>query len=399
MIGLATLLAVTGGLTAVGIGEHLLHQKNLRRIPLRIHVNGTRGKSSVTRLIAAGLRQSGRVTCAKTTGSTARMLLPDAREVAIFRPAGANIIEQKRIVATAAAYNAEALVIECMALIPELQSLCEFKLIRATHAVITNARPDHLDVMGPRSVDVAKALCGMLPPGGRAYTAERDQLEVLKAAARDRKCSLEVISDDEVEALDPESLAKFRYTEHPENVALALRVLDDVGVDRELALSGMQAATPDPGALSIYEVEFFGRKLHFFNGFAANDPVSSEQLWRMACERFPEVERRIAIFNCRADRPERSIQLGRALGRWLPADYAVLTGSGTYLFARSATKAGYDGSRLVFAEGLPVEEVFERTLSLVDDSATIVGLGNIGGQGLPLVRYFRNRGIQVSNDA
>ena len=55
-----------------------------------------------------------------------------------------------------------------MALQPELQALSEFKLLRATHAVITNARPDHLDVMGPTATDVARALCGMIPPGGTA---------------------------------------------------------------------------------------------------------------------------------------------------------------------------------------------------------------------------------------
>ena len=42
-----------------GMAEYAYHLKNLRSIPIRIHVNGTRGKSSVTRLIAAGLREGG----------------------------------------------------------------------------------------------------------------------------------------------------------------------------------------------------------------------------------------------------------------------------------------------------------------------------------------------------
>ena len=40
-----------------GVLEYQNHQKSLDSIPIRIHVNGTRGKSSVTRLIAAGLRE------------------------------------------------------------------------------------------------------------------------------------------------------------------------------------------------------------------------------------------------------------------------------------------------------------------------------------------------------
>src|SRR5215510_904106 len=121
MTGFWLLFSVTLLVTLGALVEGLLHRRNLARIPIRIHVNGTRGKSSVTRLIAAGLREGGLVTCAKTTGTLARMILPNGREVPIFRPAGANVIEQKRIVAAAAAHGADALVIECMALQPELQ--------------------------------------------------------------------------------------------------------------------------------------------------------------------------------------------------------------------------------------------------------------------------------------
>ncbi|TMQ71806.1 MAG: poly-gamma-glutamate synthase PgsB, partial [Candidatus Eisenbacteria bacterium] len=46
-------LALVAGLAAYGVWETRSHLGNLARVPLRIHVNGTRGKSSVTRLIAA----------------------------------------------------------------------------------------------------------------------------------------------------------------------------------------------------------------------------------------------------------------------------------------------------------------------------------------------------------
>src|SRR5690606_34989028 len=122
MSGTQLLILIFVLLVGWGAVEHYRHMENLRRIPIRIHVNGTRGKSSVTRLIAAALREAGLLTCAKTTGTLARMILPDGREVPIFRPAGANIIEQGRIVGAAAAYGAQALVVECMALQPELQA-------------------------------------------------------------------------------------------------------------------------------------------------------------------------------------------------------------------------------------------------------------------------------------
>ena len=52
-------LALSLVLLALGIVENSRHQRNLKKIPIRIHVNGTRGKSTTTRLIAGILRQAG----------------------------------------------------------------------------------------------------------------------------------------------------------------------------------------------------------------------------------------------------------------------------------------------------------------------------------------------------
>ncbi len=84
-----TLLLAAGAafLTSLGYLESWAHRRALNRIPIRIHVNGTRGKSSVTRLIAAGLRAGGIRTCAKTTGTLPRMIMPDGTEYPVFRPA------------------------------------------------------------------------------------------------------------------------------------------------------------------------------------------------------------------------------------------------------------------------------------------------------------------------
>ena len=58
------------------------HRRHLRAIPVRIHVAGTRGKSTTTRLIAAGLRAGGLRVVAKTTGTEPRLIYPDGSEAA-----------------------------------------------------------------------------------------------------------------------------------------------------------------------------------------------------------------------------------------------------------------------------------------------------------------------------
>ena len=378
-------------LVLLGLLEALLHRRNISRIPIRIHVNGTRGKSSVTRLIAGGLRAGGITTCAKTTGTLARMILPDASEYPVFRPSGANVIEQVRIISTARNYDAQAIVVECMALQPHLQWLSESRFLKSTHGVITNARPDHLDVMGPTESDVALALAGTTPMGAKLFTAEAERLAVFREAAADRKTALFAVGPEEVAAVSDEEMEGFSYVEHKENVALALLVCEDLGVERTRALQGMWKAPPDPGVMTISHIRFFGRDIHFVNAFAANDPQSTEQLWDMALDRFPDVEKRIAIFNCRADRPTRSQQLGGACAHWRPADIYLLLGSATYLFLKSALSEGVPLKKMLVLERESESDIFEIVLERMGRSAVIVGMGNAKGHGLSLARFFYNR--------
>lgn len=386
--------ATTASMVAIESFRLWQHRQKLKKIPVRIHINGTRGKSSVTRLITAGLRAGNLKVFAKTTGTLPRVILSDGKEYPVFRPGGANVIEQKRIVSIAADQGADCLVLECMALNPILQWLSEDKIIRATHGVITNARPDHLDVMGPGEEDVAKALAATVPIRGKIFTGMGAHQEIFLAAAQDRHSEYLPLSEAEVAEISAQDLAKFAYIEHAENAALALMVCESLGVDRKKALSAMQRAKPDPGAMTDYEIHFFGgRRFHFINGFAANDPQSTETVWRLAMTKFREVRNRIAIFNCRADRPERSLQLGRAFVGWPLPDRVVLMGTGTFIFARSAEKAGFDLGKLVFADEDNVELIFERIVDIAGPSALIVGMGNIGGMGLELVRFFKNRAV------
>lgn len=393
MDGILLVAVGTALLTFVGIVEGLRHRRNLRAIPIRIHVNGTRGKSAVTRLIAAGLRAGGIRTCAKTTGTLARMIFPDGSEYPVHRPARANIREQIRIVRSAVRARAEALVIECMALQPALQSLCELRLVQSTHGVITNARADHLDVMGPTSVDVAKSLSGTVPLSARLYTAEQKHLPILRYAAQDRDCDLIEVDEDAVASVSWDELDRFPYVEHPDNVALALRVCQDLGVERNTALAGMWDAQPDPGVMSVYQVQEADRQIAFVNGFAANDPESTGKIWELILARFSRMAHRIAIINCRADRPDRSEQIASSCLEWTRADHYLVVGTATDIFVRKAIAAGMDACCLTQAEKEPVDELIDHVNEIAGHSAMVMGMGNISGPGLELVRYYRDRAV------
>ena len=216
------LLCFCLGLLVAGVAEQRNHLTHLRSIPRRVLINGIRGKSSITRLCAGALRGGGLVVVAKTTGTAARFIYPDASEEPVYRKFGiANVIEQLGIVRRAAAFHPDVLVIECMAVAAALQEINQTKLIRSTIGVLSNVREDHLAEMGPTLNDVARSLSRSMPVGGVCVTAERERLPIIAEEARRRNCRLVVV--DPASVSDAE-MRGFSWITFKENVAIALAV-------------------------------------------------------------------------------------------------------------------------------------------------------------------------------
>ena len=390
------LIVATVLLVGYWIHEYWRHQRNVNAIPIRIHVNGTRGKSSVTRLIAAGLRAGGKRTVAKTTGTTPRVILPDGRESAIIRLMGANIIEQKYIFRYAAKEHPDAVVIECMAVNPAYQWITERKFVRSTVSVITNCRADHLDVMGPTEESVAMSLSNTIPSNGICYTAEDNYFPLLKKVAKQRNCKIYQIRPTDV---TQEELAKFNYIEHAENVQLALAVCAELGVPRHIALEGMQNSHPDPGALKKYVIYDEGKTLYFYNIFAANDPDSTARIINMITGHLDNVEK-IIILNSRADRVFRSKQLLEAISK-LDFSYLLLTGELPDKIAAYAHHIGIPDKKVIPLGEPSPEVIYDKVLNLTEKEAHILGIGNIAGRikyGSQIVAYFKHKSKQHYED-
>lgn len=317
--------ALLAGVIVFLLAESWLHSRRLLAIPSRILVNGIRGKSSTSRLIWGALHEQ-LVTVGKTTGSAARVILPRGHEVPVRRPQGVvNVIEQIAVVKRAWLAGAQALVIECMAVMPELQQLNQERLIRSHIGVITNVREDHLAEMGPTLDDVARSLCRSMPRDGVCVTAESDRLPILLEEAAKRNCTLVYADPDSV---TDQEMAGFSYITFKENVAIALAVAHEMLIPRATALSGMYKANPDPGVLRVDRVAHGGRTFDAVNLFAANDPQSTManiDLLRDRGQLAPTVS---IVINCRPDRGERNAQMGALIERINPAS-VFLIGSPT----------------------------------------------------------------------
>ncbi|MFD9176923.1 poly-gamma-glutamate synthase PgsB [Streptomyces diastaticus] len=387
MLFLYCVLVVCGAvLLTAGVIEQRRHFTNLEHIPSRVLVNGIRGKSSITRLCAGALRGGGLTTVAKTTGTAARFIHPDATEEPVYRKFGiANVVEQIGIVRRAATYHPDALVIECMAVMPALQEINQSKLIRSTIGVLCNVREDHLAEMGPTLDDVARSLSRSMPEGGICVTAEQDRFHILQEEADARDCKL-VYADPET--VTDEELRGFSWFTFKENVAIALTVAELLGVERETALQGMYEAPPDPGVLSVERYATHdGKKLRFANVFAANDPESTlmniNQLLDLGAIHRPLS----VVINCRPDRVERNGQMGEIIPDLEPEQVFVIGHP-----AKSAIDAipAAWRSRAVDLGGdrRDPEEFMGELLGRLGPDSSLVAIGNIHGQGEHLLEHL-----------
>ncbi|GAA2503877.1 hypothetical protein GCM10010406_45590 [Streptomyces thermolineatus] len=387
MLFLYTVLVVCCAVLLVaGILEQRRHFANLDHIPTRVLVNGIRGKSSITRLCAGALRGGGLTTVAKTTGTAARFIHPDATEEPVYRKFGiANVVEQIGIVRRAATYHPDALVIECMAVMPALQEINQSKLIRSTIGVLCNVREDHLAEMGPTLDDVARSLSRSMPEGGICVTAEKDRLHILQEEADRRDCRLIAVDP---ETVTDEELRGFSWFTFKENVAIALAVAELLGVDRGTALQGMYDAPPDPGVLSVERYRTpDGKRLRFANVFAANDPESTlmniNQLLDLGAIHRPLN----VVINCRPDRVERNGQMGEIVPELAPE---------TVFLIGHPTKSALDAipaewrTRVVDLGGDRRDPgaLTAELLGRLGPDSSMVAIGNIHGQGELLLEHL-----------
>ncbi|MZD03581.1 poly-gamma-glutamate synthase PgsB [Streptomyces sp. SID5785] len=387
MLFLYTVLVVCGAVLLIaGVIEQRRHYVNLDHIPTRVLVNGIRGKSSITRLCAGALRGGDLTTVAKTTGTAARFIHPDATEEPVYRKFGiANVVEQIGIVRRAAAYHPDALVIECMAVMPALQEINQSKLIRSTIGVLCNVREDHLAEMGPTLDDVARSLCRSMPENGICVTAEVDRFHILQEEADARNCEL-VYADPEM--VTDEELRGFSWFTFKENVAIALVVADLLGVDRATALQGMYDAPPDPGVLSVERyLTPDDKKLRFANVFAANDPESTlmniNQLLDLGAVHRPLS----VVINCRPDRVERNGQMGEIIPG-LDPEHVFVIGHPAKSAIDAIPAAYRDRAVDLGGDRRDPEEFMGQLLGRLGPDSSLVAIGNIHGQGEHLLEYL-----------
>ena len=363
-----------------------LAAKGRTALPTRIAVTGTRGKSSVVRLIAAGLRAGGKRVAAKTTGSRAVFIAPDGEETPLRRRGRARILEQSGILRRAAGAGAEVLVSEVMSIRPETYAVELGRILRPQILVVTNVRLDHLSDIGTTLEEAALAFAQGVPLDSKVFFLLEDAPPALASGLRRR--GVVIVDSSELDV--DEALRGLPYPEWKGNLKLALGVCEALGVARDVALSGMRTVRPDFGSLKAWRIEMASppRPWVVISAFAANEPESTLAALKGARERFRlDDQRLVGLLNLRSDRGDRTEQWCKELAKTQRVfDRLFVTGGGATAAVRCLRRAY--GVSVAALQSRKAERVLEEIIAVEPNGGTLFGFGNICGLGGALVEHW-----------
>ena len=358
--------------------EKINLDKNRKNLKYIIHINGIRGKSTVSRLIDAGLRAGGYKVFTKTTGTSPRIIDTNAKEFEINRQGKANIREQISVITWASKEKAEVLILECMAVKPELQYVCENKILKSDIVAITNVREDHLDEMGDSLDKIADSLSNTIQKKATFFTADKNYFNFFKNRCEDKNTRA---------FLSKNIKNEYWEIDFPNNIALAIDICKYLNVDEKIALEGMRTYHKDPGSLKV--LTYLNKKnfrIFFVNTLAANDPDSTEIILDRVCIKTYWNNERYLLVNNRADRLSRLKQFVNFTIKFENRfDKILISGENKNLFYKYLLKNRIDKNRIII---LSDEKYFEN----IEDDSLIFAVGNICRLGKKLVDYFEERG-------
>lgn len=345
--------AIAGTLAAVysfatlgwWIGHVWLIRRGARRIPIRILVTGTRGKSSVVRLLHAALSNAGLRVEAKTTGTAARDIEPDGREHATRRLGQVSIVETVATMSHARKRRVDAVVAECMAVNPALIRQLSSDIVRPTIVDVTNCDLDHLEEEGSDRLTIMRSLAEAVTADQVVVTAERDPLCVWELQTKTHAMGGELVSVDRRlsmgvldEALVPDAF--------PENVAVVLATTRACGIADHVAITGMRHSTHEPEEEEIIDGDLAGLRVRYCNLGSINDANNVlPAVHRLLGSKVRGVPR-VAVLSGRSDRPLRAMLFAGLLS---PQDFdaAVVTGGPEKMVVEGLVDSGWAIDRVL----------------------------------------------------
>jgi len=354
--------------------EIFLLNRALNKIPIRILVNGTRGKSTTVRLLYESFRTNGKTVFAKTTGDDPEILYPDGTVKTLKRYAPPSIIENVRILRRAACQKSDVFIMECMALQPEIQHFLACQIFKPHYTVITNLLPDHAEVMGPSLLSVAQVIGQCLHPKTIVILKE-DDFNLFREAGIET--SQHQLIDDSALPVSYKNIPDSVIKESWNSLQSATEVF---GIKKTLSTSVFKEIWQKRDSkicLSLKEL-----KTTVFNLFSLNDAESTDKFLTMLHNDNAE----IFILNCRKDRPLRTKSFVELFSEKYFDVPVWLTGDGAYLAKTLLAKNKYPKNRISIHSSKKIIDLIRTGYT---EATSVFCLGNHRGTDL-IVKELQN---------
>ena len=369
------------------IYERVVLDRLRKSIPLVITVTGTRGKSTVVRLLASILRESGKVVLAKSTGSQAQYVLPDGTVESVARRGVVSILEQKKALKKAVMLKADCLVVEIMSIRPENHFVESQRILKPDIVLLTNIRRDHTEAMGEKEEEIARVHHLDFADGAEVYVSQECQRYLDPKTFQARSLRLNVVSRTQISDTTNQKSVP-RRNEFPENLDLAAAVARRFGIDDAVIVGGIRNAIHDIGRLKIWTLQLGGKRIFVVNAFAANDPDSTSKVLEKGHEILAgKAGVYTGLLNLRADRPDRTVQWIDALNSGMANEFAQLYVLGGHA---NVVKRKVDTTQTLALKSPDI--ITQIVAEGMEEGGVIFGFGNIGGAGERLVEYWQREG-------
>ena len=316
--------------------------------PRRVLVTGSRGKSTIVRLLHAALHDAGLNPYSRITGVVPRELGPRGTRP-ILRSSGAHV-EEMRWWLRQLPKTADAIVLENSAITPEFQSLAG-DWLQPELTIMTNTLADHQEVWGPDEASAATVLASGVPRGGQVLLpAHLDNDGHLLWLLEQRSCGIHFAGAAQSDGPRYQAV----------NLGLAVDAAGRLGLSIPTALEAMLKLSRDNYDFHVARIG----DTELAMAFSVNDLVSTRALFQSL--NWPKEVTRL-VYNHRRDRPGRLQSFAQWLGNAAWREVLIIGDRPTL--------------KIVNARYTKVKST-EKLLRLFMPGDRVFGCGNIAG--LPL---------------
>jgi poly-gamma-glutamate synthase PgsB/CapB len=348
--------------------EYLLIKTCLKKIPLRIMVNGTRGKSTTVKIIYEILRQEKHKVFAKTTGEKPTQYLPNGANKSISRFSPATILENIRLLRSWAHESPDSVIMECMALQPETQFVLSNRIFHPNHILITNIAMDHAEMMGQDEEEIAKTIFHSLRREAEIFIDNKvyKSFYTSEDLPNLHEIKLSEAFPERIDHIPPEIL--------DQNWTLIKYVAQYLKLDSQTVYQCFKnewCKISNNIYLSLPDLN-----ISIWNLFSVNDTKSTNLFIQHSRNNLSQNSQIIILLNTRKDRPLRTKQFAEFLKMEFQESNIWLTGTDRQLGRNLLEREGID-PKFIFIKSQRV--ILEELNAGYPVSTTVYCMGNFKG--------------------